>query len=370
MHDKYTYREHIFIVILGLILSFNSGFSNGVCLSGFLTPNDVRWNVQSTSGMTGAYTVSALALAETTNYRADADGTDDGEESYLQGFSSFQFFGFQICMILSTIAGSTISAILNPRPFPWRVAPMYAPTLLIGGLFICIAAILSSFDPDMNEGTTDLHYFFFFVAAANGVQNGISSVYTANLIRTTHMTGTTTDIGLFIGQYLRGNKKNLWKLYILLGLALAFWFGGFVAFFAVKAWTQYTLFFNACIFLLICAIYIAFLVQNLHLPIHRAIVGTWHWQRTLHQLNFRSAKDGTPTSNEILQEAFDSMDEDKDGFINANDLFLGLQRAGLNPQVPKSTVNLMFEVADRDNDGLINFDEFKDLVQGQHVLVG
>jgi hypothetical protein len=41
-------------------------------------------------------------------------------------------------------------------------------------------------------------------------------MYSANLIRTTHLTGTTTDIGLFFGQYVRvtrpacGNFKYWW----------------------------------------------------------------------------------------------------------------------------------------------------------------
>jgi uncharacterized membrane protein YoaK (UPF0700 family) len=366
MHDKYSYTEHVFVVVLGLVLSFNSGFSNGVCLSGFLTPNDVEWNVQSTSGVTGTYTVSALALAEATHYQGNND--DEDSKLDLQGLTNVQWFGYQISIILCMICGSTISAILNPRPFPWRVAPMYAPTLLIGAFLMCMAALGSSFDAYTDTG--NVHYFFFLVAAANGVQNGVSSMYTANLIRTTHLTGTSTDIGLFIGQIIRGNNKNLWKLQILVGLAAAFWLGGFTSFFAVKAWTEYTLLVNACIFLLICACCITFLVRDLHLPIHRAILGSWHWQHTLHKLNFRSSKDGTPTSTEILQEAFDGMDEDQDGYIDANDLFSGLRRAGLNLKVPKSTVDLMFEVADRDNDGLINMEEFQDLVQGQHVLVG
>lgn len=118
MHDSYTYREHLFVVILGMLLSFNSGFSNGVTLSGALTPDQQNWSTQSTSGYTGIYTASALALADT--------------ERDSQGKSRIEFFGFQICMILSFALGACISALLNPRPLPWRLAPMYAPTFLLG----------------------------------------------------------------------------------------------------------------------------------------------------------------------------------------------------------------------------------------------
>lgn len=118
MNDSYTYREHVFVVALGAALAFNSGFSNGVTLSGLLTPDDVKWNAQSTSGYTGIYTASALAVADT------------ARDSL--GQTRIQFVGFQICMILSFILGSCISALLNPRPSPWRLAPMYAPTFFIG----------------------------------------------------------------------------------------------------------------------------------------------------------------------------------------------------------------------------------------------
>jgi hypothetical protein len=238
--------------------------------------------------------------------------------------------------------------------------------IMIGAIFMCIAGALSSVD-DENVG----HRFYYFVALANGVQNGISSMYSANLIRTTHMTGTSTDIGLFIGQWLRGNSRNLWKLYILLGLAASFWTGGLCSFYAVQTWAQYTLLFNATIFLLLFFGIVFFLAHHLHVPVHRAIRGAWHWRRTLHTLSFRSKQGGIPKSDAALREAFDNMDKDKDGFIEAEELYHGLQEAGLDASsLPKSTVDVMFEVADRNNDGRISFSEFQELVNGDHVIVG
>lgn len=231
---------------------------------------------------------------------------------------------------------------------------------------MCIAAALSSVD-DEKTGPR----FYYFVALANGVQNGISSMYSANLIRTTHMTGTSTDIGLFIGQWLRGNRQNLWKLYILMALAASFWFGGLCSFYAVQAWTHYTLLFNASIFLLLFLAIVLFLAVHLHLPVHRAIRGTWHWHRTMHRLSYRSKKGGVPKSEAALRTAFADMDADMDGYIDANELYLGLQKAGSDAnQLPKATVDVMFEVADRDRDGRLSFGEFLGLVKGDHVIVG
>jgi len=36
----------------------------------------------------------------------------------------------------------------------------------------------------------DHRTLYYFAAAANGIQNGMTSTYSANLIRTTHLTGT------------------------------------------------------------------------------------------------------------------------------------------------------------------------------------
>ena len=55
-------------------------------------------------------------------------------------------------------------------------------------------------------------FIFYLASFANGIQNGISSIYSEKLIRSTGLTGTLTDIGIFLGQHLRGNRKNTWKL--------------------------------------------------------------------------------------------------------------------------------------------------------------
>ena len=97
----------------------------------------------------------------------------------------------------------------------------------------------------------------------NGIQNGMSSLYSANLIRSTHFTGTTTDIGLFFGQVVRGNYKNLWKLQVLVGLTIAFWFGGFVSFYSTHRFTSLSLLFNAGLFLAIGVVLLYSLSWNM-----------------------------------------------------------------------------------------------------------
>ena len=52
--------------------------------------------------------------------------------------------------------------------------------------------------------------FLFFI---------ITIPYMNSVIRTTHVTGTFTDIGIILGRRVKGNSVDLWKLKILIPLA-------------------------------------------------------------------------------------------------------------------------------------------------------
>lgn len=84
-------REAYFVFAVGLLLSLNSGYINGLCLSGLLTEEGSR--KQSVSAFTGTYTKSGLALA-------------NGE---------VQLFGFEFTLILAFICGAMIAGLFNPK---------------------------------------------------------------------------------------------------------------------------------------------------------------------------------------------------------------------------------------------------------------
>ena len=202
-------REYTFVLITGLALACSAGYTNGVCLSGFIHPND-RDIRSSVAGVTGLYTGSAINLGE-----------GDWDKLALAAGTIF-----------SVMAGSCISGLLNPYAIAFSVGPRYGPTFVVASIFMTMGTV---------AGLLNSRREFYFTAMANGIQNGISSMYSANLIRTTHLTGTTTDIGLFIGMAVRGNRTNNWKLYILMSLATAFWIGSLVGFYASRAKCQYSL---------------------------------------------------------------------------------------------------------------------------------
>lgn len=330
--------ECIMVVIAGQLLAFNSGFSNGACLSGFLLKSNRR---QSVSAFTGAYTGSALLLA-------------DGHTTR---------FGFQACMILSFMFGACLSGIITPKAVQYRIEPTYGPTFFIGGIFLLTASILAAVDHDMEADD----FVFYLTAIANGMQNGLSSLYSGNLIRSSHLTGTSTDIALFTGQLLRGNNTNNWKLIVLVALAASFWTGGFVSFYATQEFTTKTLLFNASLFLTVGIMLILFLMHEHSISFTQAVMGTWHWKRALNKLS--SIHHNSETLSPSLREAgqrgrlldlFKHVDADGSGAITPDELLDGLRQAGYH--LSMRDIRIMIRVADRDGNGVISKEEWSALV--------
>lgn len=63
-------------------------------------------------------------------------------------------------------------------------------------------------------------------SAACGLQNAMASTYSGAVFRTTHVTGTFTDLGVYIGQSLRGMEQDRRRLYLGLLLTGTFASGG------------------------------------------------------------------------------------------------------------------------------------------------
>jgi hypothetical protein len=119
-------------------MAFSAGYSNGVCLGGFLNvgADSVQ---QSVAGVTGVYTSSAIYLVE----------------------PDYQKMGLMFGTIFSVMFGAFISALMNPYPIAFEISPRYGPTFLLGCLFMSLGAI---------EALHNNRREFFFTAIANGIQ--------------------------------------------------------------------------------------------------------------------------------------------------------------------------------------------------------
>jgi len=66
----------------------------------------------------------------------------------------------------------------------------------------------------------------YFVSCACGLQNAMVSTYSGTVIRTTHVSGMFTDLGIFLGHWLRGLSVDNRRMRLCLLIISAFLCGG------------------------------------------------------------------------------------------------------------------------------------------------
>lgn len=68
--------------------------------------------------------------------------------------------------------------------------------------------------------------FAYLLSIAVGIQNGLFITYKGILVRTSHLTGTVSDLGVYIGYLLRGKQFDTWKIFYYMVSLCSFFFGG------------------------------------------------------------------------------------------------------------------------------------------------
>jgi uncharacterized membrane protein YoaK (UPF0700 family) len=108
-------------------------------------------------------------------------------------------FPFPLFLLMfSFLIGGVISGfIVNGREF--NLKKRYGFILVFLGTALSIMVLLSK---------ENKFYFMLFLAFMMGAQNGLVLSYKGVVIRTTHMTGNITDLGVSLGYYFR-NPKDL-----------------------------------------------------------------------------------------------------------------------------------------------------------------
>ncbi|KAA8734980.1 DUF1275 domain-containing protein [Acinetobacter qingfengensis] len=79
-------------------------------------------------------------------------------------------------------------------------------------------------------------YALLWAAAAMGMQNAMVSHYRGTIIRTTHLSGVLTDIGLAFGYLVRGLKVDPRRLLLHFLILSGFFVGGVIATIIYKFW--------------------------------------------------------------------------------------------------------------------------------------
>jgi uncharacterized membrane protein YoaK (UPF0700 family) len=197
-------------VNLACILAANSGFLNGLGLSGVLG------KAASLAAVTGTYTNAAVSFSA----------------SALKPAALLAVLATPLCYLL----GSLLNGLLNPKgnmAADDNVAPHLSllessPLMIAGGLMLLANSLRA-------RASVAAFPFLLILTFCMGLQNSFTSnLVQGNLLRSAHFSGITSDMGTIVGQILRGNTDNAYKLPIFAKLTASFWAGGMVSVLGVQ----------------------------------------------------------------------------------------------------------------------------------------
>ncbi|EHQ07618.1 YoaK family protein [Leptonema illini] len=167
-------------------LSFTAGFINVVSFLGLFH--------QAISHTTGNVTRLAASVAS-------------GKYAEAQTF---------VLIVLCFMIGASVSGYIT-HDSQFKPGRRYGVLLMIESAFIIAAASLLLQNSVYGE---------YLLSMACGLQNAMATSYSGAVVRTTHMTGIITDLGILIGQMLRNRKVPLLRFSLFSILLLGFLSGG------------------------------------------------------------------------------------------------------------------------------------------------
>lgn len=197
-------RSFVHNLRLAILLCLNAGFINA---TGFMAFAVLTTNV------TGHAALLAVNLA-TGRWRAA------------------RMVGLWLLLFLTGAFASSfyIGKVGRDKPFAYT-----APILVV----ILLILIIAIFGPDYRHTLPETEYFAGSLLFAMGMQNALVSVVSGSVVRTTHLTGMFTDLGIDLSAALlsRKNLNAAHKRRILLRLAIIVFFllGGLAGGFAFLA---------------------------------------------------------------------------------------------------------------------------------------
>src|SRR3954468_22842099 len=166
-------------------LAFVAGIINAVGFLGF--------QHQGVTHLTGSTTLLGIAVA----------GGHVHESSHL------------IAVAVSFVLGCILSG-----------AMILDSTLQLGrryGLALMVESLLLVCAVPLLQRTS--HLGVYLASCACGLQNGMVSTYSGAVLRTTHVSGVITDLGIFLGHFLRGVPLDMRRVRLALLLLLSFFAG-------------------------------------------------------------------------------------------------------------------------------------------------
>ncbi|HZK19442.1 MAG TPA: YoaK family protein [Treponemataceae bacterium] len=137
--------------------------------------------------------------------------------SIAQG-SSTQTIYF-ILLLLSFSAGAALSGFLI-RERQLKLGRRYGVALFIESFMIFVSYLIFNKQP---------HIAHFILAAACGLQNAMGTTYSGAIVRTTHLTGIFTDLGIIIGNFFAGISLPIKEIILFVSIVIGFLCGSCVS---------------------------------------------------------------------------------------------------------------------------------------------
>ncbi|MEO5714969.1 MAG: YoaK family protein [Luteolibacter sp.] len=203
-------------------LAFIGGMVNVVGLLGF--------EHQAVTHLTGTTSMLAAALAD------------------LDGAAAIHF----AAIIGSFVAGTVLSGFLI-RDSTLQLGRRYGVALLLESFLLCAAVPLLKHHNIIG---------IYSASCACGLQNAMMSTYSGAVIRTTHISGMFTDLGIFLGHTLRGLPVDLRRLRLCFLVISGFLVGGILGAVAFRRLSYSALFIPAALTTITSLAYGTYLVRS------------------------------------------------------------------------------------------------------------
>lgn len=154
-----------------------------------------------------------------------------------------------LLLVLCFFAGSVLSGLVI-RQSTLKLGRRYGVALALESLLLVLAAYFLRHDEAFGD---------YLAATACGLQNAMATTYSGAVVRTTHVTGIVTDLGIALGLWARRHRVDTGRMQLYLILLAGFAAGGVLGALGFHAFRYDTLLFPAA---LTGAVGIAYAILN------------------------------------------------------------------------------------------------------------
>lgn len=153
--------------------------------------------------------------------------------------------GHLSAIVVSFLVGSAISGLFISN-VSLKLGRQYEWLLCIESLFLFAATYFL-----LNGSQTGS----YFASAACGLQNALATTFSGAVVRTTHVTGIVSDLGIMIGSTLRGETFDKRKAKLFVTILLGFILGGIAGALLFKSLAFMALVVPAIVCILLALVY-------------------------------------------------------------------------------------------------------------------